>query len=35
MMSGCAAVIFFHWLGYKINGWKMSAELENSLLLGG
>ncbi len=31
MMSGCAAVIFFHWVGYKINGWKMSAELENSL----
>jgi Ni/Fe-hydrogenase subunit HybB-like protein len=31
MMSGCAAVIFFHWLGYKINGWKMSAELEHSL----
>jgi molybdopterin-containing oxidoreductase family membrane subunit len=31
MMSGCAAVIFFHWAGYKINGWKMSLELENSL----
>ncbi|WP_319548117.1 NrfD/PsrC family molybdoenzyme membrane anchor subunit [Desulfogranum marinum] len=31
MMSGCATVIFFHWLGYKINGWKMSSELENSL----
>ncbi|MBM9537451.1 NrfD/PsrC family molybdoenzyme membrane anchor subunit [Desulfobulbus alkaliphilus] len=31
MMSGCAAVIFFHWLGYKINGWKMSEELEHSL----
>jgi len=31
MMSGCAAVIFFHWAGYKINGWKMSPELENSL----
>ncbi len=31
MMSGCAAVIFFHWLGYRINGWKMSEELNNSL----
>ncbi len=31
MMSGCAAVLFFHWLGYKINGWKMSDELQNSL----
>ncbi len=31
MMSGCAAVIFFHWLGYKINGWKMSESLQNSL----
>ena len=31
MMSGCATVIFFHWLGYKINGWKMSAQLEESL----
>ena len=31
MMSGCATVIFFHYVGYKINGWKMSRELENSL----
>jgi molybdopterin-containing oxidoreductase family membrane subunit len=31
MMSGCAAVIFFHWLGYKINGWKMNDELKESL----
>jgi len=31
MMSGCATVIFFHWLAYKINGWKMSTDLENSL----
>lgn len=31
MMSGCATVIFFHWLGYKINGWKMSEKLEESL----
>jgi len=32
MMSGCAAVIFFHYLGYKANGWKMSEELERSLM---
>jgi len=31
MMSGCAAVIFFHWLAYKVNGWRMSDELVNSL----
>lgn len=31
MMSGCATVIFFHWLGYKINGWKMSEKLVESL----
>lgn len=31
MMSGCAAVIFFHWIGYKANGWKMSPALESSL----
>ncbi|MBI5557205.1 MAG: polysulfide reductase NrfD [Deltaproteobacteria bacterium] len=31
MMSGCAAVIFFHWIAYRANGWKMSAALENSL----
>jgi len=31
MMSGCATVIFFHWLGYKINGWKMSETLQKSL----
>ena len=31
MMSGCAAVIFFHWIGYKANGWKMSDELKSSL----
>jgi molybdopterin-containing oxidoreductase family membrane subunit len=31
MMSGCAAVIFFHWVAYKTNGWKMSEELESSL----
>ena len=31
MMSGCAAVIFFHWLAYTINGWKMSDKLVHSL----
>ncbi|MFH1217268.1 MAG: NrfD/PsrC family molybdoenzyme membrane anchor subunit [Pseudomonadota bacterium] len=31
MMSGCAAVVFFHWLGYRANGWKMSRSLESSL----
>lgn len=31
MMSGCATVIFFHWLAYKINGWKMSRQLQDSL----
>jgi len=31
MMSGCATVIFFHWLGYKINGWRMSEQLQESL----
>jgi molybdopterin-containing oxidoreductase family membrane subunit len=30
-MSGCAAVIFFTYIGYKANGWKMSPALENSL----
>jgi Ni/Fe-hydrogenase subunit HybB-like protein len=31
MMSGCATVIFFHWLAYRANGWKMSQKLEESL----
>ena len=31
MMSGCAAVLFFFWLGYKLNGWKMSDQLQSSL----
>ncbi len=31
MMSGCATIIFFHWLGYRINGWKMSEKLQESL----
>lgn len=33
MMSGCAAVVFFTWLGYKANGWKMSPALEKSLMV--
>lgn len=33
MMSGCAAVIFFTWIGYKANGWKMSPALEKSLVV--
>lgn len=31
MMSGCAAVIFFTWMGYKANGWEMSDKLKDSL----
>ena len=31
MMSGCATIIFFHWLAYRINGWKMSEKLQESL----
>ncbi len=30
-MSGCAAVLFFTYLAYKTNGWKMSEKLENSV----
>ncbi|MBU0482559.1 MAG: polysulfide reductase NrfD [Proteobacteria bacterium] len=31
MMSGCAAVIFFTWIGYKANGWKMSEPMKEAL----
>ncbi|OKY74351.1 MAG: polysulfide reductase [Desulfobulbaceae bacterium DB1] len=31
MMSGCAAVVFFHWLGYRVNGRRMSPMLEEAL----
>jgi len=31
MMSGCAAVVFFFWMGYKLNGWQMSEALQGSL----
>ena len=35
MMSGCAAILFFHWLGYTINGKRMSEQLAESLRLVG
>jgi molybdopterin-containing oxidoreductase family membrane subunit len=31
VMAGCAAIIFFTWAAYKLNGWKMSDELTKSL----
>ncbi len=31
MLSGCAAVMFFTWLAYKANGWKMDDSLKNAL----
>ncbi len=31
MMSGCAAIILFSWIGYKANGWKMSPAYKQSL----
>lgn len=31
MMSGCFAVIFFSWVGYKANGWQMSEAYKSSL----
>jgi Ni/Fe-hydrogenase subunit HybB-like protein len=30
-MSGCVAIIFFTYLAYKFNGWKMSEEMKKSL----
>jgi molybdopterin-containing oxidoreductase family membrane subunit len=30
-MSGCVAIIFFTWLAYKFNGWKMSDDLKTSM----
>ncbi|MDA8163192.1 MAG: polysulfide reductase NrfD [Desulfobacteraceae bacterium] len=35
MMSGCAAILFFTWLAYKTNGWKMSQAMERSLVATG
>ncbi len=31
MMSGCAAVLFFTWLAYRINGWEMSPSMQRAL----
>ena len=31
MMTGCAAIIFFHVLGYKVNNEKMSDPMKNAL----
>jgi molybdopterin-containing oxidoreductase family membrane subunit len=30
-MSGCVAIIFFTYLAYKFNGWKMSEEMKISM----
>ncbi|MCP3889083.1 MAG: polysulfide reductase NrfD [Desulfobulbaceae bacterium] len=30
-MSGCVAIIFFTYIAYKFNGWKMSEEIKLSL----
>ncbi|WP_136810218.1 NrfD/PsrC family molybdoenzyme membrane anchor subunit [Desulfosediminicola flagellatus] len=30
-MSGCIAIIFFTYLAYKFNGWKMSEQMKDSL----
>ena len=30
-MSGCVAIIFFTYLAYKANNWKMSGEMEKAL----
>jgi Ni/Fe-hydrogenase subunit HybB-like protein len=30
-MSGCVAIIFFTYVAYKFNGWKMSEEMKKSL----
>jgi molybdopterin-containing oxidoreductase family membrane subunit len=30
-MSGCVAIIFFTYLAYKFNGWKMGDEMKKSL----
>ena len=31
MLSGCAAILFFTYLAYSANGWKMSSSLERAL----
>lgn len=30
-MSGCVAIIFFTYIAYKFNGWKMSDEMKKSM----
>jgi molybdopterin-containing oxidoreductase family membrane subunit len=30
-MSGCIAIIFFTWLAYRANNWRMSEELKQSM----
>ncbi len=30
-MSGCVAIIFFTYLAYKFNGWKMSEQMKKSM----
>jgi len=30
-MSGCVAIIFFTYIAYKANGWKMSEEMKKSM----
>lgn len=30
-MSGCVAIIFFTWLAYRFNGWRMSESMSGSL----
>jgi len=30
-MSGCVAIIFFTWLAYRFNGWRMSEAMRDSL----
>ena len=31
VMAGCAAVLFFTWAAYKLNGWKMGAAMKKAL----
>ena len=30
-MSGCIAIIFFTWLAYRVNNWRMSEEMKKSM----
>ncbi len=31
MMSGAAAILFFTWVAYRLNGWEMSSKMEKAL----